>query len=84
MSAPATRSGLAVLPDAYKAVLYVLVLAFPGKHKTGLLGQLREMGVRSSSTRAMDGPALNEILEMLHRRGWVTLGGDGQPYSSGG
>jgi superfamily II DNA or RNA helicase len=80
MSVPAARSGLAVLPDTYKAVLYILALSFPGKHKTGLLGQLREMGVRNSATRAMDGPALNEILEMLHRLDWVSLGGDGQPY----
>ncbi|MDP3977230.1 MAG: DEAD/DEAH box helicase [Pseudomonas sp.] len=80
MSAPVTPSGLAALPDAYKAVLYVLALSFPGKHKTALLEQLREMGVCSSSTRAMDGPALSEILAMLHRLDWVSLGGGGQPY----
>ena len=80
MSAPATPSGLAALPDAYKAVLYVLALSFPGKHKTALLEQLREMGVRSSTTRAMDSPALSEILAMLHRLDWVSLGGGGQPY----
>ena len=67
MSAPATPFGLAALPDAYKAVLYVLALSFPGKHKTALLEQLREMGVRSSPTRMMDGTALSEILTMLHR-----------------
>ena len=67
MSAPVTPFGLAALPDAYKAVLYVLALSVPGKHKTALLEQLREMGVRSTSSRAMDGPALSEILAMLHR-----------------
>ncbi|MCG4456014.1 DEAD/DEAH box helicase [Pseudomonas sp. MMS21-TM103] len=80
MSAPVTPFGLAALPDAYKAVLYVLALSFPGKHKTALLEQLREMGVRSTSSRAMDGPALSEILAMLHRLDWVSLGGGGQPY----
>lgn len=79
MSAPQTPSALAVLPDNYKALLYVLALSFPGQNKTALVRYLREMGVRASATRAFDSPSLNTILEPLQRLQWLSSGGSGQP-----
>ena len=67
MPAPQAPSALAVLPDNYKALLYVLALSFPGQHKTALVRHLREMGVRASATRAFDAASLSEILEPLQR-----------------
>lgn len=79
MSAAHAPSALAVLPDNYKALLYVLALSFPGQNKTALVRYLREMGVRASATRAFDSPTLNEILEPLQRLQWLSSGGSGQP-----
>lgn len=80
MPAAITPSALAVLPENYKALLYVLALSFPGQSKTALVRQLRDMGARVSATRAFDAAALNEILEPLQRLEWLShSGGSGQP-----
>ena len=79
MPAPQAPSALAVLPDNYKALLYVLALSFPGQLKTALVRHLREMGVRASAARAFDAASLNEILEPLQRLQWLSEAGSGQP-----
>ncbi|MDO8697339.1 MAG: hypothetical protein Q7J74_09550, partial [Pseudomonas sp.] len=80
MPAAITPSALAVLPENYKALLYVLALSFPGQSKTSLVRQLRDMGARVSATRAFDAAALSEILEPLQRLEWLShSGGTGQP-----
>ena len=80
MPAATTPSALAVLPENYKALLYVLALSFPGQSKTALVRQLRDMGARVSATRAFDAAALGEILEPLQRLEWLShSGGTGQP-----
>ncbi|MDO9323020.1 MAG: ATP-dependent helicase, partial [Pseudomonas sp.] len=80
MPAAITPSALAVLPENYKALLYVLALSFPGQSKTALVRQLRDMGARVSATRAFDAAALSEILEPLQRLEWLShSGGTGQP-----
>ncbi|MFB8828226.1 hypothetical protein ACE0DR_00200 [Azotobacter sp. CWF10] len=70
MSSSAARSTLASLPDAYKALLYVLFLATP-RNKTTLLEQLKRLGVRATTSRAMDGVVLGEMLETLQRLKWL-------------
>ena len=60
MPAATTPSALAVLPENYKALLYVLALSFPGQNKTALVRQMRDMGARVSATRAFDAAALGE------------------------
>ncbi|MBX9912366.1 MAG: ATP-dependent helicase, partial [Pseudomonadaceae bacterium] len=80
MPAAVTPSALAVLPENYKALLYVLALSFPGQSKTALVRQLRDMGARATAARAFDAVALNEILEPLQRLEWLShSGGAGQP-----
>jgi superfamily II DNA or RNA helicase len=79
MPAASTPSALAVLPENYKALLYVLALSFPGQSKTALVRQLRDMGARATAARAFDAAALNEILEPLQRLEWLSpSGGAGQ------
>jgi superfamily II DNA or RNA helicase len=73
MSSSAARSTLASLPDAYKALLYVLFLATP-RNKTALLEQLKRLGVRATNSRAMDGVLLGEMLETLERLNWLERG----------
>ncbi|GAB3390713.1 SNF2-related protein [Azotobacter armeniacus] len=73
MTSSAARSTLASLPDAYKALLYVLFLATP-RNKTALLEQLKRLGVRATASRAMDGVVLGEMLETLQRLNWLERG----------
>ncbi|SEI98066.1 Superfamily II DNA or RNA helicase, SNF2 family [Azotobacter beijerinckii] len=73
MTSSAVRSTLASLPDAYKALLYVLFLATP-RNKTSLLEQLKRLGVRATASRAMDGVVLGEMLETLQRLNWLERG----------
>ncbi|HLA32618.1 MAG TPA: ATP-dependent helicase, partial [Pseudomonas sp.] len=66
-----TRLSLDSLPDNCQAVLFALVTAFPGKGKTALLRLLKDMGVLAATGRQLDNTLLTEMLDTLHKLGWI-------------
>lgn len=61
------------LPDTCKEILYGLTISFPGKGKTSLLKALRAMNVLDATGKLIDANTLPDLLDMLRKRGWVTL-----------
>ncbi|TBV11258.1 DEAD/DEAH box helicase [Stutzerimonas kirkiae] len=60
------------IPRNYQALLYSLATSFPGRSKSALLKQLREMRCRSDSGRLLDHASLADFLQPLLQQGWIT------------